>query len=206
MRTIKEPEVRKGEILDATEKLFAAKGYEATTVNDILAAVNIAKGTFYYYFKSKENVLDAIIDKRINEGVKRAEKIAASPLSPVDKFLAIIMAQKPQNNMQKDFNAVLHEKDNSKMHQKSITQYVIRLSPCLCQVVEEGIQSGLFSTPYPNESIQILLSAALVLFDDDFFQWTKKEKKAKTAAFLISIERTLGAQPGTFSTLTKVFD
>jgi AcrR family transcriptional regulator len=205
MRIVKKPDIRKGEILDAAEKLFAVKGYEAATVNDILSAVNIAKGTFYYYFKSKEDVLDAIIDKRINAGVKRAEKIAASPLSPVDKFIAIIMAQKPRNNVQKNFNAVLHEKDNSKMHQKSITQYVLRLSPCLCQVVGEGIQSGLFSTPYPAESIQILLSSALVLFDDDYFQWTKKELKATSGAFLVTVERTLGAQPGTFSALAKVF-
>ena len=57
MRTVKEPAIRKGEILDATEKLFIEKGYEAATINDILEAVQIAKGIFYYHFKSKEDVL-----------------------------------------------------------------------------------------------------------------------------------------------------
>ena len=206
MRTVKEPEERKKEILDAAEKLFAERGYEAATVNDILNAVKIAKGTFYYYFKSKEDVLDALIEKRISEGAAKAGEIAASSLPPVQKLLAIMTAQKPQNQIQEDFNAVLHEKDNAKMHQKSITQYVLRLSPCLGKVVSEGIEAGIFSTPFPNESAEILLSAALVLFDDDYFQWTKEEIAAKTKAFIIAMERVIGAESGSFSEFAKVFN
>ena len=205
MRIIKEPEVRKKEILDAAERLFAAKGYEAATVNDILGAVKIAKGTFYYYFKSKEDVLDALIERRISEGVERAEKIAAVPLPPVQKLLAIIMAQKPQNQVQEDFTSVLHEKDNAKMHQKSLAQYVLRLSPCLGKVISEGIEAGIFATPFPNESAEILLSAGLVLFDEEYFRWTKEEAATKTAAFLTVIERVVGAKAGSFSEFAKAF-
>ena len=205
MRIVKEPEARKQEILDEAEGLFAAKGYGAATVNDILDAVHIAKGTFYYYFKSKEDVLDALIERRISEGVQKAEQIAAAPLPPVQKLLAIMMAQKPRSQVQQDFTAALHEKDNAKMHQKSLTQYVLRLSPCLGKVVSEGIEAGIFSTPFPSESAEILLSAALVLFDDGYFRWTEEEAQAKTAAFLTVIERTVGAQTGSFAEFAKVF-
>ena len=205
MRIVKDPQVRKSEILDEAEQLFAAKGYGAATINDILDAVKIAKGTFYYYFKSKEDVLDALIDRRISDGVKRAQEIIASPLPPVQKILAIMMAQKPQNQAQEDFTSVLHEKDNSKMHQKSLTRYVLRLSPCLGKVVSEGIEAGIFSTRYPNESAEILLCAGLVLFDDDYFKWTDEETAAKTAAFLTAMERVVGAETGSFSEFAKVF-
>jgi len=205
MRVVKEPEERKREILDAAEKLFAENGYEAATVNDILDLVKIAKGTFYYYFKSKEDVLDALIDRRISEGVEKAQEIAASSISPVQKILAIMMAQKPQNQVQEDFTSVLHEKDNAKMHQKSLTQYILRLSPCLGKVVKEGIEAGIFSTPFPNESAEILLSAGLVLFDDDYFKWTKEEAAAKTAAFLTVMERAVGAESGSFAEFAKMF-
>jgi AcrR family transcriptional regulator len=204
MRIVKEPEERKNEILDAAEKLFAAKGYEAATVNAILEAVNIAKGTFYYYFKSKEDVLDALIERRINEGMQKAEEIVASSLPPVEKLLAVIMAQQPQNQVQEDFNAVLHEKDNAKMHQKSLTQYIIRLGPCLGKVVREGIELGCFSVPFPNESAEILLCAGLVLFDDAYFQWTNEEAAARSAAFLTVMERALGAKAGSFSELQRL--
>jgi len=83
MRTIKEPEIRKGEILDAAEKLFAAKGYEASTINDILDAVQIAKGTFYYHFKSKEDVLDALIERVSGRFLSAAKEIAENKNIPV---------------------------------------------------------------------------------------------------------------------------
>ncbi|MCL2318498.1 MAG: TetR/AcrR family transcriptional regulator, partial [Treponema sp.] len=74
MRIVKEPEIRKNEILDAAEKLFGHKGYGSATINDILGMVNIAKGTFYYYFKSKEDVLDALVERRIRIGLEKAEE------------------------------------------------------------------------------------------------------------------------------------
>ena len=205
MRVTKEAQERKNEILDTAEKLFAAKGYEAATINDILEAVKIAKGTFYYHFKSKEEVLDAIIERHINIGVFKAKEIIASNLSPLHKFLAIIMAQKPEDNSQDGLISVLHEKDNSKMHVKSLTQTVLHLSPCIAQVIKEGIDAGLYKTPFPLESAQILLAASMVLFDDDFFEWTDDEKAVKISAFLDIIERTLGAKPESFAEFAKAF-
>ncbi len=75
MKTVKEGEVRKREILMVARELFVTKGYEQTSVNDILKIVDIAKGTFYYYFASKEAVLAAIILDIVEEGAKRAERI-----------------------------------------------------------------------------------------------------------------------------------
>ncbi|MDF2532153.1 MAG: TetR family transcriptional regulator [Clostridia bacterium] len=63
MRITKEYDERRNEILDTAEKLFHAKGYEKCTVNDILKEISIAKGTFYHYFRSKEEVLDAIVSR-----------------------------------------------------------------------------------------------------------------------------------------------
>ena len=63
MRIVKEHDERKNEIIDTASHIFAQKGYDKTSVNDILNAIGIAKGTFYHYFKSKEEVLDAVITK-----------------------------------------------------------------------------------------------------------------------------------------------
>ncbi|WP_233457025.1 TetR/AcrR family transcriptional regulator [Blautia producta] len=69
MRRHKEPEVRKGELLDAAQKLFVEKGYAKTTVTDILNVHGLSKGVFYYYFKSKEEVMDAIIQRMVDDMV-----------------------------------------------------------------------------------------------------------------------------------------
>jgi len=205
MRVMKEPEVRKNEILDAAEELFAAMGFEKATVNDILAKVGIAKGTFYYYFKSKEDALDALIERRIHEGIGRAEEIAAAPLPPAQKLLAILMAQKPKSKIQEGFTSSLNEPENARMHQKALAKTVLRLSPCLARVVEEGSAAGVFSTQFPKESVEIFLAAALVLFDDAYFQWQEREMAAKIPAFLRALECTFGAEPGAFADFAQVF-
>ncbi|MDR0517470.1 MAG: TetR/AcrR family transcriptional regulator [Fibromonadaceae bacterium] len=206
MRVIKKPEVRKAEILDAAEKLFNTKGYETATINDILIALNISKGAFYHYFKSKEEVLDESIEKYISERVSRAEKIAVSSLSPVQKFFEIISGQKLQSKTEEIFLPSIssfNEKDNAKMHKKIITEYISRLSPCLSKIVKEGIDVGLFSTSLPNESVEIILAAGLVLLNYDFFPLAKEKMEAKAVTFLTVTERILGAKTGVLSELFK---
>ena len=77
MRTVKEPEIRKNEILDAADTLFARKGFDNTSTGDILEMVGIARGTLYYHFKSKEDILDALIE-RYNRQILSAAQEAAS--------------------------------------------------------------------------------------------------------------------------------
>jgi len=77
-RPVKEGPIRRAEILDAAQDLFARQGYEATTINDLLQAVKLSKGAFYYHFRSKEEVLDAMIERRADEGIAAAAAIARS--------------------------------------------------------------------------------------------------------------------------------
>ena len=63
MQENKDTEQRKQEFIDAAEKLFKENGIVETTVNSIVKELNVAKGLFYYYFKSKEDVIEAISEK-----------------------------------------------------------------------------------------------------------------------------------------------
>lgn len=63
MRIVKEAEIRRNEILDAAEELFGQKGFDGTSTGDILGKVGIARGTLYYHFKSKEDIMDALIER-----------------------------------------------------------------------------------------------------------------------------------------------
>lgn len=206
MRISKAPEERRKEILDVAEKLFSTKGYVHTTINDILKTIGIAKGTFYYHFESKEAVMDAIVERFIEEGVKVAEQIAANPdLNAQEKIFQIIMAQNPEAGRKEKMIEELHQVNNAEMHQKSLVETIVQLTPILTKVIDQGIEEGVFRTPYPKETVEVLLVSSGFLFDEGIFQWDPNEQMDKAVAFTYILEKTLGAEQGSFSyLLTKL--
>ncbi|PEL59934.1 TetR/AcrR family transcriptional regulator [Bacillus wiedmannii] len=206
MRTIKEYEERRKEILETAERLFLTKGYTKTTVNDILKEIGIAKGTFYHYFKSKEEVMDEIIMRIIKEDVTKAKRIVSNPDIPVlDKLFKILMEQSPKSgDVKEKMIEQFHQPNNAEMHQKSLVQSIIHLSPVLTEVLEQGIEEGIFSTPYPQETIELLLSSAQVIFDDGLFQWKPEEMMRRAKAYIKMMEVSVGAKEGSFDYMIEV--
>lgn len=206
MRVVKEHEERRNEILNTAQTLFVTKGYMKTTINDILQAIGIAKGTFYHYFKSKEEVLDAIIERIIQADVAKAQDIARdSTMSAIEKLFAILLAQAPQQGDQKEqLIEHFHQPDNAEMHQKSLVQAVNRLSPILTEVIQQGIEEKIFDTDYPRETVEFLLVSAQVVFDDGFFQWEPEEMLQRATAFVQLMERALGAKAGSFQQMLDI--
>ncbi len=207
MRISKEPEERKNEILDTAEMLFFSKGYAKTTVNDLLQAVGIAKGTFYYYFKSKEGVMDAVVMRYIDTAVTAAGRIAARPdLTVHEKLLQIIMAQKPDSAPKEQLIEQFHQSENALLHQRSLAETILRLTPVLTGVIEQGIEERVFHTPYPQESVEFLLTASQFLFDEGIFKWQPEELMRKIQAFIHTMELMLGAQQGSLGYVMQMFE
>ncbi|ASZ17821.1 MULTISPECIES: TetR/AcrR family transcriptional regulator [unclassified Bacillus cereus group] len=206
MRIVKEYEERRKEILETAERLFITKGYTKTTVNDILKEIGIAKGTFYHYFKSKEEVMDEIIMRIIKDDVAKAKVIVSNPNIPVlEKLFRILMEQSPKSGDVKDkMIEQFHQPNNAEMHQKSLVQSIIHLSPVLTEVLEQGIEEGIFSTSYPQETIELLLSSAQVIFDDGLFQWKPEEMMRRAKAYIKMMEVSVGAKEGSFNYMLEV--
>ncbi len=199
MKVSKEYKERRNEILDAAGKLFGTKGYDKSTVNDILEAVGIAKGTFYYYFKSKEEVLDAIIDRVTGMVVERVEMVASNPaLSPTEKLLHVILSMHVEGEVEQDIMEELHKPENSLMHQKSLSAMVTSVAPVLCKVVEEGISQGIFKSDFPTQYMQIFLTSSITLLDDGIFQVEPQEQQMILRALIALLEKMLGVEEESF--------
>ena len=122
MRIVKDATERKNEILDAAEELFAAKGYDATSTGDILERVGIARGTLYYHFQSKEEILDALIG-RINQAlIARARRIAEDQSVPVVeriiRTIASMNLEEEKSSIGHEVLEQVHKPQNALMHQK----------------------------------------------------------------------------------------
>jgi len=195
-------------ILDAAEVLFFQKGYDKTTINDILESLSISKGAFYHYFKSKEEVMSAIVMRSVHEGVKQAKIIMDDKsLNVYEKILNIILAQQPSVDDHKmQLVKQLKQINNAYMQQKSTIEIIRHLTPLLANVVEQGIEEGKFNTLYPYESIEFILAATCFLFDTSLFQHLNKEQlEYKINSTIHLIETCLGAKTGSFSHLTPAF-
>ncbi|MDF2890798.1 MAG: Transcriptional regulator, TetR family [Clostridia bacterium] len=206
MKTVKEGEVRRREILVAARELFVKKGYEQTSVNDILKIVDIAKGTFYYYFASKEEVLEAIILDIVEEGARRAEMILKDKSIPlVSRIMMAIMAQAPEFEGSDEIKEELHKVENAKLERLYLREMLKRMTPILQEPVLEGVDQAIFQMEYPTECIESILLLGHMMFDCDVFEWKMEDYPRKIQAFLCNVERMLGTKEGQLKELMGMF-
>lgn len=206
MRASKEYIERRNEILDEAGKLFSAKGYDKCSINDILDAVGIAKGTFYYYFKSKEEVLDAIVEAVTEVVGARAEEIASMPdVSPAVKLLNAFLSMRVESKADNDIMKELHKPENALMHQKSLSSMVTRLTPVLVKIVDEGISQGIFKSDFPTQYMQIFLTSSITLLDGGMFQVKPEEQQMILRALVAMLEKMLGVEDETFWNMAKQY-
>lgn len=188
---------RKDEILSVAYNLFITKGYDNTSVDEIIEKVNIAKGTFYYYFTSKEEMLDEVINKMINEEIIEGKKGVLMPIPIEQKVVGIVTSLRPKSN---ELNIVeaLNNENNIKMHMKYNKRIIDEATIILKDVVLEGIDKEVFNCTNIEERIKLLLKMSNDTFDDNNF--TNKDVEV----YIDMVEKLLGANPGTMSFISTL--
>lgn len=192
MRVVKEAEERKNEILDVAERLFGTKGFDSTSTGDILAETGIARGTLYYHFKSKEEILDAMISRMTNRLIEEAKVIAEQKKVPVlQRFTRMMLSLNVSNdNFSQELLAQAHKPQNALMHQKMEKCLLSGINPILTDLIREGIAQGICQTDYPEEAAEMTFLYANTVFDN-LMEYSEEEKQRKTAAFIYHLERLL---------------
>ncbi len=206
MRIVKDAEVRKNEILDAADVLFAQKGYDGTSTNDILEKVGIARGTLYHHFKSKEEIMDALIERYSLRLLSQAKEIAEDRSIPiVERIIRVVMALNFSGGSSRQIMEHIHKPQNALMHRK-LERVVIRgVTPIMAGIIQEGVEQGIFHTPYPYECMEMVVVYANTVFDDDMVPMTDEERAARIQALIFHVERMLGARSGSLADVIRVF-
>ena len=183
-------EKRKQELLMIAYEMFLAKGYEATSIDEIISKAQIAKGTFYHYFESKEQMLEEVIGMMIAAEADKAKAILSQSVPAPQKIVGIIAAMRPDSS-EAPIDRELLRPENIVMHNKirrKLTQTVI---PLLTEAVEQGISEGIFGCDNIPERVKILLNISVDLFDEGNF--TQND----IAVYIDTAEKLLGAEKGT---------
>jgi len=195
-RISKAPEERRDEIIEASQRLFVQKGFVKTKVSDIVREVGVSQGTFYYYFKSKEEVVDAIVDNYIFEIVKKSLPIMSDRnLTALQKLEGMAECQL-EVNMRSNRN--IHGIKGVDIHERVIGQIIRKLVPLQVEVIQQGVGEGLFKVRHARELTEIFVVAANILFDPGIFNWNGDELERRLHFIIWLMESCFGAPEGSF--------
>lgn len=196
MRVVKEAKERRNEILDVAERLFGTKGFDHTSTNDILNEVGIARGTLYYHFKSKEDILDAMIERITDQLIAKAGSITRQKDVPVLKRLTLaIGALNVESPLGSEIMEQVHKPQNALLHQKMQESLLRGVNPLVTELIEEAIEQGICQTDYPAEVVEMTLLYSNTAFDA-LAAYDGAGRQRKIAAFIYNLERLLGMEQG----------
>jgi len=204
-RIVKAPEERRAEIVDTAERLFREIGYAKCSVEMIIREIGVAKGTFYYYFKSKPDILQAIVDTTLAKIVEMAEGVAdETSLSAMQKMEVLLGNSHIGDDDSIEVAEMLHLPENRELHELTNIQTVLRMSPILAHIVEQGTEEGVFNVERPLETIQFLFTGAQFLTDGGMFGFSVSELRTRRLVMQTIIEKALGAEPGSFQFMNPI--
>ena len=196
MRIVKDAEERRNEILDVAERLFCTKGFDNSSTNDILTEIGIARGTLYYHFKSKEDILDAMIERLTNQMVEKASVIALDESIPVlERLTGTMLSLNVDNELGHMVMEQVHRPQNALMHQKLEHMLLGRVNRLITRITEDGIRQGIMHTDYPAEAVEMLMTYSYTAFDS-LNQYSEEEEQRKIMGFVYHAERILGMKAG----------
>lgn len=207
MRVVKSSEERKNEILDVAEQLFEYRGFDNTSTNDIINTIGIARGTLYHHFKSKEDILDAMIERMSQTMMAKARMVVRDKSIPLlDRLTQSVLALNVKSGVGVEVMNQVHKPQNALLHQKMQDQLIRGIVPLIAQIVEEGCESGVFHTQYPMEAAEMIMIYSNTAFDE-LAEMSPEETTRKIQAFIYHMERVLGAAEGSLQqAIMRIFE
>lgn len=207
VRVVKNPEERKSEIIAAARHLFLSKGYDRTTMQDVMRHLEIAKGTIYHYFSSKEDLLEAVIDSVAEDEMLRLKKLLENIKgNALERLEQLIMhgSNHDADAEHDDLLDHLHETSNAGMHIRLLAKVITMQAPLYAEQFRAGCEEGIFKTDHPLECAEFLISGIQFLTDMGIYPWTQEQLERRWKAFPELIENQLNAPEGSFSFLLKI--
>jgi TetR/AcrR family transcriptional repressor of nem operon len=139
------PEVRREQILDSAAQMLMAKGLATMTVADVVAGAGIAKGTFYLYFNSKQELVAALQARYTESLITRADAVLTGPgthAERLDRFVAAMV----------DFHASQIRLHHALFHDVGLRddQSMLRLAGMLATFISDGVTAGAFRVTDPQ--------------------------------------------------------
>lgn len=152
--------------MDTALELFLSSGYEKTTVQDIVRKINVAQGTFYYYFPSKEAILEAILARHVKDMVCHVQSCHLENATALEKLQVLInhffkLCYYDEPGL---ITKVLYKEKQGELINKLWRQMQIITAPLFRSILEQGNQEGSTHVLHMEETLSFfagIMSALL---------------------------------------------
>jgi len=201
--------IKRDAFLDAAQRLIQLKGYESTSVQDVLHEVRTSKGAFYHYFDSKGALLNGVVERMVEAALTAVTPIVEDPDLPADvKLRGVFDGIAAWKTARKDLLLALTENwmsdDNAIVREKFRRSVVLRLTPLIARIIRQGSDEGAFTAGDPSHAAMVFVSMLLALNQEaaELFLARQADEIAFDdvrrilAAYAEALERILGAPSG----------
>jgi len=194
-RVTKDPETRRKEFIAAARELFMEKGFNQTSVSDITNKVGVSHGTFFYYFKSKNDIIEVVIwdmmsylkDFTIN-------LVANDKMDALQKMQTLLSMGIKSYNPKRDISAFFQKEGNAVMYQEFMKKCGEMLFPLITQIVEQGVEERIFDVAFPKETAEYIVYILGNMGTNLKTAQNEEEYYRKICALEILLTRTMGIE------------
>jgi len=197
-RVQKKPMERRREIIKAARHLFQTKEYDQATMQDVMESVGIAKGTIYHYFKSKKELLEAVINDMVEESLAAMQQVVDKAKGNALQKIQLLIEKGNIAGEEEEILGYLHRAGNEAMHVRLLAEALVKQAPLYAELIRQGCAEGLFQTDNPLECAEFILVGVQFLTDVGIYPWSNEELLRRANAFPKLIEQQLKAPSGSF--------
>lgn len=191
-------------ILNALQELLESKKIQTISVSEIAQTAGIGKGSIYYYFPSKDAILDALVERSYEKPLQTAKSLAGqTEISPFTRMAMIFQACRNSSTefVRSQDSSESGAQEKAFLHQKYINHIITELKPALAEIIRQGIEAGEISFDDPESLAEIVLIVLTVKMGNMLAPSSKEEIDRTISALISLLEKGTDNPPGSLNFL-----
>ncbi len=193
------------QILDALQSLLEGQNLQTITVSEIAQTAGIGKGSIYYYFDSKDAILEALMEREYKKPLDTAKNLAKqTDIPPFTRMAMIFQACKNSSIeylRQDPAPTSTSAQESAYIHQKYLNYLICELKPEFAEIIKQGIEAGEIHFDYPKELAEIVLIVITVKMGNTLVPSTPEEIAETMRALISLLEKGTGNVQGSLNFL-----
>lgn len=194
-------------IIDALQELLNNKEMGSISVSEIAQKAGIGKGSVYYYFPSKDAILEALIERNYKKPINTAKNLAKQTnVSPFTRMAMIFQACRNSSSVfhsQNTSTNLTSVQEIALIHQKYLRHLVTELKPELTEIIKQGIESGEIHFDRPAALAEIVLIVLSVKLDNTLIPSIREETEDTILGLISLLEKGTENPAGSLNFLTS---